>query len=601
MVDGIDRSARRRPAVRAARHRVRGQGGADHPAGPGRRWSSGSAATSRTLTPGLALLVPFIDRIRARIDLREQVVSLPAAAGDHLGQPDRRHRHGRLLPGDRPPGGGLRDRRTTSRRRADDHHHAAQRRRRDEPGADADQPRRRSTTSCAACSTRPPGAGGSGWPGWRSRPSTRRRRSRTRWRSRCAPTARSARSSSPPRGSGSRRSRPRRARRQSQILTAEGRKQAAILEAEAERQSRILRAEGERAARYLQAQGQAKAIEKAFAAIKAASPTPELLAYQYLQTLPQMAKGDANKMWIVPSDFGKALEGFTRCSARRATTGCSASSPRRSRTAPVNRPEDDDDAVRDWFDTAPDPALARAVAEAEQQARRAGATAGGRRGRRRCRPQAPRPRIAPPAPQGLPAGAPPQHQPAQHQPAAQRGPSRRSHQPVESPAGRVPAGRARAAQPRPAQPRPAAGQEGGPIPDESESAVPTPPRGIPQAPLDDPHATHRATPARGVPQADPVSRAGQSRPEGGRGTGGTRRPRAPATRHPLRVGALHGSTDPRGGSSGQGEPERQLQAVAGQQRGVGEQRAAWGRPRPRRRRRGSRCAGTAAGRRAGRG
>ncbi|MBA3906342.1 MAG: SPFH/Band 7/PHB domain protein, partial [Pseudonocardiales bacterium] len=100
--------------------------------------------------------------------------------------------------------------------------------------------------------------------------------------------------------------------KQSQILTAEGAKQAAILNAEADRQSRILRAQGARAAQYLQAQGEAKAIEKVFAAIKSGRPTPELLAYQYLQTLPQMAQGDANKVWIVPSDFGKALEGFTK-------------------------------------------------------------------------------------------------------------------------------------------------------------------------------------------------------------------------------------------------------------------------------------------------
>ena len=100
--------------------------------------------------------------------------------------------------------------------------------------------------------------------------------------------------------------------KQAQILTAEGAKQAAILAAEAERQSRILRAQGERAAQYLQAQGQAKAIEKMFAAIKAGKPTPELLAYQYLQTLPQMAQGDANKVWMVPSDFGAALQGFAK-------------------------------------------------------------------------------------------------------------------------------------------------------------------------------------------------------------------------------------------------------------------------------------------------
>lgn len=95
-----------------------------------------------------------------------------------------------------------------------------------------------------------------------------------------------------------------------QILAAEGAKTSAILAAEADRQSRILRAEGERAARYLSAQGQAKAIETTFNAIHAAKPDPALLAYQYLQTLPQIAQGDANKMWIVPSEFSKALEGL---------------------------------------------------------------------------------------------------------------------------------------------------------------------------------------------------------------------------------------------------------------------------------------------------
>jgi regulator of protease activity HflC (stomatin/prohibitin superfamily) len=97
-----------------------------------------------------------------------------------------------------------------------------------------------------------------------------------------------------------------------QILSAEGQKQAAILAGEADRQSRILRAEGERAARFLAAQGQAKAIETTFAAIHDSRPDPALLAYQYLQTLPQIAQGDANKMWIVPSEFSKALEGLSR-------------------------------------------------------------------------------------------------------------------------------------------------------------------------------------------------------------------------------------------------------------------------------------------------
>jgi regulator of protease activity HflC (stomatin/prohibitin superfamily) len=96
------------------------------------------------------------------------------------------------------------------------------------------------------------------------------------------------------------------------ILSAEGKKQAAILEAEAERQSRILRAEGERAALFLQAQGQAKSIETVFRAIHDGKPDQGLLAYQYLQTLPKIAQGDANKMWIVPSEFNRALEGLAK-------------------------------------------------------------------------------------------------------------------------------------------------------------------------------------------------------------------------------------------------------------------------------------------------
>jgi hypothetical protein len=147
-------------------------------------------------------------------------------------------------------------------------------------------------------------------------------------------------------------------------------KQAAILNAEAERQSRILRAQGERAARYLQAQGQAKAIEKVFAAIKAGRPTPELLANQYLQTLPQMAQGEANKVWIVPSDFGKALEGFTRMLGAPGEDGVFRFEPSPVDDAiRVARPEEDDESIKDWFDTAGDPAIAKVVADAEAQAR----------------------------------------------------------------------------------------------------------------------------------------------------------------------------------------------------------------------------------------
>ncbi|CAJ1504664.1 SPFH domain-containing protein [[Mycobacterium] holstebronense] len=157
--------------------------------------------------------------------------------------------------------------------------------------------------------------------------------------------------------------------KQSEILTAEGAKQAAILAAEADRQSTMLRAQGERAAAYLQAQGQAKAIEKTFAAIKAARPTPELLAYQYLQVLPEMARGEANKVWVVPSDFGTALQGFTKLLGAPGEDGVFRYQPSPD-DEPRHRSEDDSDEVADWFTTQTDPAIAQAVAKAEADARK---------------------------------------------------------------------------------------------------------------------------------------------------------------------------------------------------------------------------------------
>src|SRR5438105_4024794 len=94
------------------------------------------------------------------------------------------------------------------------------------------------------------------------------------------------------------------------ILTAEGVKQSQILTAEGEKQSAILRAEGQRQAQILAAEGQAKAIENVSASIHAANVDPKLLAYQYLQMLPQIAQGDANKVWIIPSEFAKAAGGI---------------------------------------------------------------------------------------------------------------------------------------------------------------------------------------------------------------------------------------------------------------------------------------------------
>jgi len=91
------------------------------------------------------------------------------------------------------------------------------------------------------------------------------------------------------------------------ILQAEGQKQSAILTAEGEKTAAILRAEGQRQAVILQAEGQAKAIDTVFRAIHEGKPDPELLAYQYLQMLPQIAQGDSNKVWIIPSEFQQAI------------------------------------------------------------------------------------------------------------------------------------------------------------------------------------------------------------------------------------------------------------------------------------------------------
>ena len=94
------------------------------------------------------------------------------------------------------------------------------------------------------------------------------------------------------------------------ILTAEGTKQAAILQAEGARQAAILNAEGDAKSQILRAEGEAKAIETVFGAIHAGNPDAPLLAYQYLQTLPKIADGEASKLWIIPSELSEALKGI---------------------------------------------------------------------------------------------------------------------------------------------------------------------------------------------------------------------------------------------------------------------------------------------------
>jgi len=116
--------------------------------------------------------------------------------------------------------------------------------------------------------------------------------------------------------------------RRATILSAEGVKQAEILRAEGERQSMILKAEGEAKAAALRADGEASAISKTFKAIHDGDADQKLLSYQYLQMLPKLADGTANKVWIVPSELGKAVEGissaFTRTNGLSGTDGGAA-------------------------------------------------------------------------------------------------------------------------------------------------------------------------------------------------------------------------------------------------------------------------------------
>jgi membrane protease subunit len=93
-------------------------------------------------------------------------------------------------------------------------------------------------------------------------------------------------------------------------MRAERDRRAAILRAEGEKQAQILRAEGDAQSAILRANGEAEAVQKVFAAIHESNPSQQLLTYQYLQTLPKLAEGDANKLWFIPTELGDALRGL---------------------------------------------------------------------------------------------------------------------------------------------------------------------------------------------------------------------------------------------------------------------------------------------------
>jgi len=106
--------------------------------------------------------------------------------------------------------------------------------------------------------------------------------------------------------------------RRAAILTAEGERQAAILTAEGDKQAAVLQAEGRKQAAILRSEGEAQAIGTVFSAIHEGRPDRELLSYQYLQMLPQLAEGDANKVFVVPSEFSQAFGGIGEALTRHA-------------------------------------------------------------------------------------------------------------------------------------------------------------------------------------------------------------------------------------------------------------------------------------------
>ncbi len=96
------------------------------------------------------------------------------------------------------------------------------------------------------------------------------------------------------------------------ILTAEGSKQSAVLEAEGSKTAAILTAEGHARAQVLRAEGEAEAIQKVFDAINDSHATDRVMAYQYLQSLPMLAQGSANKVFVVPAELSRALDAVSR-------------------------------------------------------------------------------------------------------------------------------------------------------------------------------------------------------------------------------------------------------------------------------------------------
>jgi regulator of protease activity HflC (stomatin/prohibitin superfamily) len=158
--------------------------------------------------------------------------------------------------------------------------------------------------------------------------------------------------------------------RRAAILTAEGVKQSQILTAEGEKQAAILRAEGSAQAAILNAEGEARAILQVFDAVHRGDADPKLLAYQYLQTLPKIAQSPSNKMWFLPSELSSALGAFAKGFGGDGQVGADVFG--------ANRPAGESPLKDDLPPTTlTDPAEALAEAKRESAAATADATSAG--------------------------------------------------------------------------------------------------------------------------------------------------------------------------------------------------------------------------------
>ena len=117
------------------------------------------------------------------------------------------------------------------------------------------------------------------------------------------------------------------------ILHAEGERQAKILTAEGTRQQEILLAQGDQQAAVLRADGEARAVDLVFQAVHRNNADPKVLAYKYLETLPDLARG-GNTFWVIPGELTQAIRTVTEAFGDHSRM---AAPPRPTRAGPIAR------------------------------------------------------------------------------------------------------------------------------------------------------------------------------------------------------------------------------------------------------------------------